>query len=101
MSRILTGPNQSLIDEVQILPRKGILYQLQGPGHSGKSMREFAEAWTAMTLMNGTMSIGLMALVDLIQQESFRHFPITSPALSNYCTDCLLVGGLQFTSSRI
>ena len=53
MPRPLPVPNQSLIDEIQILPRKGVLYQLQGPGHSGKSMREFAEAWAAMTLMNG------------------------------------------------
>ena len=53
MPRALPASNERHIDEFQILPRKGMLYQLQGPGHSGKSMREFAEAWTAMTLMNG------------------------------------------------
>lgn len=41
------------IDEVQIFPRTGTIYQLQGPGNSGKSMRDFAEAWTAITLMEG------------------------------------------------
>jgi len=53
MSVKLSIQEQSIIDEVQILPRKGVLYQLTGPGHSGKSMRVFAESWTVMTLMRG------------------------------------------------
>lgn len=53
MSIKLSIQEQSIIDEVQILPRKGVLYQLNGPGASGKSMRIFAESWTVMTLMRG------------------------------------------------
>lgn len=53
MSIKLSIKDQSVIDEIQILPRKGVLYQLNGPGHSGKTMRGFAEAWTVMTLMRG------------------------------------------------
>ena len=53
MRRGLTEVAQSSIDEAQIFPRKGKLYQLEGPGHSGKSMRNLAEVWTAITLING------------------------------------------------
>lgn len=53
MARNLPTSPLSKIDEVQIFPRKGQLYQLRGGGRSGKSMRHFAEAWAAMTLMNG------------------------------------------------
>ncbi len=53
MATRLPARNQSPIDETQILPRKGMLYQLQGPGRAGAKMRNFAEAWVAMTLLNG------------------------------------------------
>ncbi|MGB0488914.1 MAG: hypothetical protein ACPG73_04590 [Candidatus Poseidoniaceae archaeon] len=79
MSRPLPVPNQSLIDEVQILPRKGMLYQLQGPGHSGKSMREFAEAWTAMTLMNGDYVHWIDGACRFNPARIIQTFPHTLP----------------------
>ena len=41
------------IDEQQITPKRGGVYQLCGSGLSGKSMRNYAEAWTAIALMKG------------------------------------------------
>ena len=41
------------LDETRIVPRSGGVYQLCGSGRSGKSMREYAEAWTALALMAG------------------------------------------------
>tara|TARA_B100000282_G_scaffold293972_1_gene270293 strand:- start:1657 stop:2412 length:756 start_codon:yes stop_codon:yes gene_type:complete len=41
------------IDEQQITPKRGGIYQLCGSGLSGKSMRNYAEAWTAIALMKG------------------------------------------------
>ena len=41
------------IDEQQITPKGGGIYQLCGSGLSGKSMRNYAEAWTAIALMKG------------------------------------------------
>ena len=42
-----------VIDEQQIIPRRGGIYRLCGSGFAGKTMRSYAEAWTAMALMNG------------------------------------------------
>ena len=42
-----------VIDEQQITPRRGGIYRLCGSGFAGKTMRVYAEAWTAMALMNG------------------------------------------------
>ena len=42
-----------VIDEQQIIPRRGGIYRLCGSGYAGKTMRVYAEAWTAMALMNG------------------------------------------------
>ncbi|MGB0463769.1 MAG: hypothetical protein ACPGIG_02845 [Candidatus Poseidoniaceae archaeon] len=42
-----------VIDEQQIIPRRGGIYRLCGNGFAGKTMRVYAEAWTAMALMNG------------------------------------------------
>ena len=42
-----------VIDEQQIIPRRGGIYRLCGSGFAGKTMRIYAEAWTAMALMNG------------------------------------------------
>ena len=41
-----------VIDEQQIIPRRGGIYRLCGSGFAGKTMRIYAEAWTAMALMN-------------------------------------------------
>ena len=42
-----------VIDEQQIIPRRGGIYRLCGSGFAGKTMRVYAEVWTAMALMNG------------------------------------------------
>ena len=42
-----------VINEQQIIPRRGGIYRLCGSGFAGKTMRVYAEAWTAMALMNG------------------------------------------------
>lgn len=42
-----------VIDEQQIIPQRGGIYRLCGSGFAGKTMRVYAEAWTAMALMNG------------------------------------------------
>ena len=42
-----------VIDEQQIIPQRGGIYHLCGSGFAGKTMRVYAEAWTAMALMNG------------------------------------------------
>ena len=44
---------ERVIDEQQIAPRIGELYQLSGGGFGGKTMRSYAEAWTAIALING------------------------------------------------
>ena len=44
---------ERIIDEQQIAPRRGALYQLAGSGFGGKSMRSYAEAWAAIALLNG------------------------------------------------
>ena len=79
MARPLPISAHSVIDEVQILPRKGILYQLQGPGRSGKSMRSFAEAWTAMTLMNGDYVHWIDGACRFNPARIIRTFPETFP----------------------
>ena len=79
MSRALPSTSQFLIDEVQILPQKGMLYQLQGPGHSGKSMREFAEAWAAMTLMNGDYVHWIDGACRFNPARIIQTFPHTLP----------------------
>ena len=79
MPRALPVSNERHIDEFQILPRKGMLYQLQGPGHSGKSMREFAEAWTAMTLMNGDYVHWIDGACRFNPARIIQTFPHTLP----------------------
>tara|TARA_Y100000287_G_scaffold48997_1_gene38161 strand:+ start:193 stop:945 length:753 start_codon:yes stop_codon:yes gene_type:complete len=44
---------ERVIDEQQIIPRRGGIYRLCGSGFAGKTMRIYAEAWAAMALMNG------------------------------------------------
>ena len=44
---------ERVIDEQQIAPRIGELYQLSGGGFGGKAMRSYAEAWAAIALLNG------------------------------------------------
>ena len=44
---------ERVIDEQQIIPRCGGIYRLCGSGFAGKTMRVYAEAWTAMALMKG------------------------------------------------
>ena len=44
---------ERVIDEQQIAPRRGALYQLAGNGFSGKSMRSYAEAWAAIAPLKG------------------------------------------------
>ena len=44
---------EKAIDEQQIAPRIGELYQLSGSGFGGKAMRSYAEAWAAIALLNG------------------------------------------------
>ena len=39
-----------VIDEQQIIPRRGGIYRLCGSGFAGKTMRIYAEAWAAMAL---------------------------------------------------
>jgi hypothetical protein len=74
-------PNRSgnKIDEVQILPRKGVLYHLRGPGHSGKSMRAFAEAWTAMVLMNGEYVHWIDGACRFNPATIIKNFPHSIP----------------------
>jgi len=67
------------IDEIQIFPRVGTLYQLEGPGNSGKSMREFAEAWTAITLMDGEYVHWIDGACRFNPARIISNFPHTLP----------------------
>ena len=35
------------------MPKHGHLYHLRGEGRAGASMRQYADAWTAMALIRG------------------------------------------------
>lgn len=78
-SRNLPIRSESTIDETQIIPKKGILYQLQGSGHSGKSMRIFAEAWTAMTLMSGQYVHWIDGACRFNPARIIKTFPDSQP----------------------
>ncbi len=79
MTRNLPTRNHLMIDEIQILPRLGNLYHLKGPGHSGKSMREFAEAWTSMMLMKGEYVHWIDGACRFNPARIIKSFPHTFP----------------------
>ncbi len=41
------------LDTSIITPKKGHIYQLRGHGHAGRTMRKYAEIWTASALLRG------------------------------------------------
>ena len=67
------------IDERLIIPRKGGVYRLCGSGFAGKTMRQYAEAWTAMALMNGQYVHWIDGACRFNPARILRCFPETLP----------------------
>ena len=79
------------IDERLIVPRKGGVYRLCGSGFAGKTMRQYAEAWTAMALMNGQYVHWIDGACRFNPARILRCFPETLPE-ANYLLHNLFVG---------
>ena len=77
--RNLPSRIESFIDENRILPAKGSLYQLKGGGRSGKSMRIFAEAWTALNLLNGNYVHWIDGACRFNPARIMKYFPHDIP----------------------
>ena len=59
------------------MPKHGHLYHLR-VRRAGASMRQYADAWTAMALIRGKMCIGLTVLADLIPQKYYNVYHLHS-----------------------
>ena len=53
MNRFALYKNHSFFDTNLVMPKHGHLYHLRGEGRAGASMRQYADAWTAMALIQG------------------------------------------------
>ena len=82
---------QRVIDEQQIMPRKGGIYRLCGSGFAGKAMRSYAEAWTAMALMGGQYVHWIDGACRFNPERILRCFPPTLPE-ANYLLRNLFIG---------
>lgn len=79
------------IDERLIVPKSGGVYRLCGNGFAGKSMRQYAEAWTAMALMNGQYVHWIDGACRFNPDRILRCFPETYPE-ANYLLRNLFIG---------
>lgn len=79
------------IDERLIAPKSGGVYRLCGNGFAGKSMRQYAEAWTAMALMNGQYVHWIDGACRFNPDRILRCFPETYPE-ANYLLRNLFIG---------
>ncbi len=79
------------IDERLIIPRKGGIYRLCGSGFAGKTMRQYAEAWTAMALMNGQYVHWIDGACRFNPARILKCFPEVLPE-ANYLLHNLFVG---------
>ena len=97
MPRPLPVPNQSLIDEIQILQERRFV-PITGARHSGKSMREFAEAWAAMTLMNGDYVHWIDGACRFNPARIIQTFPHTLPDCEQLLHGLFVGRDLQYTN---
>ncbi len=79
------------IDEQLIVPKSGGVYRLCGSGFAGKTMRQYAEAWTAMALMNGQYVHWIDGACRFNPARVLRCFPESFPN-ANYLLHNLFVG---------
>ena len=92
---------ERIIDEQQIIPRRGGIYRLCGSGFAGKSMRVYAEAWAAMALMNGQYVHWIDGACRFNPARILACFPNTYPNANNLLHNLFIGRGFtvhQFTS---
>ena len=90
-----------VIDEQQIIPRRGGIYRLCGSGFAGKTMRVYAEAWTAMALMNGQYVHWIDGACRFNPARVLACFPDTYPNANDLLHNLFIGRGFtvhQFTS---
>tara|TARA_B100000925_G_C21990910_1_gene466787 strand:- start:1263 stop:2015 length:753 start_codon:yes stop_codon:yes gene_type:complete len=90
-----------VIDEQQIIPRRGGIYRLCGSGFAGKNMRVYAEAWTAMALMNGQYVHWIDGACRFNPARVLACFPDTYPNANDLLHNLFIGRGFtvhQFTS---
>ena len=89
------------IDEQQITPNRGGIYQLCGSGLSGKSMRNYAEAWTAIALMKGEYVHWIDGACRFNPARIIECFPDNVPESNNLLRNLFVGRGFtvhQFSS---
>lgn len=89
------------IDEQQITPKRGGVYQLCGSGLSGKSMRNYAEAWTAIALMKGEYVHWIDGACRFNPARIIECFPDNVPESNNLLRNLFVGRGFtvhQFSS---
>ena len=89
------------IDEQQITPKRGGIYQLCGSGLSGKSMRNYAEAWTAIALMKGEYVHWIDGACRFNPARIIECFPDNVPESNNLLRNLFVGRGFtvhQFSS---
>ena len=92
---------ERVIDEQQIIPRCGGIYRLCGSGFAGKTMRVYAEAWTAMALMNGQYVHWIDGACRFNPARVLACFPDTYPNANDLLHNLFIGRGFtvhQFTS---
>ena len=63
-----------------IAPQRGEVYHLRGQGYAGKSMRKYAESWTATALRAGQNVHWIDGASRIDPARLLHHFPPTEPA---------------------
>ena len=74
---------ERVIDEQQIAPRRGGLYQLSGGGFGGKTMRSYAEAWAAIALLNGEYVHWIDGACRFNPARIIKCLPSSTPEANN------------------
>jgi len=68
------------LDLALIAPQRGEVYHLRGQGYAGKSMRKYAESWTATALRAGQNVHWIDGASRINPARILDHFPPTEPA---------------------
>jgi hypothetical protein len=72
------------LDVGTIAPIRGAVYQLRGPGHAGRSMRQYAEMWTVAALMRGESVHWIDGASRMNPTRILKRFPSNQPSALNH-----------------
>lgn len=81
--RAIQRPIKTL-DLNQIAPQRGEVYHLRGEGYAGKSMRKYAESWTAAALRAGHNVHWIDGASRIDPARILDQFPSTEPAANEH-----------------